>query len=149
LTYPTPQEAKELLLVTMPTATTRLIGVDPGDTTGVYVLYRELAHVGMSFTYEPFLKWVINRGMSPAVFVVEQFVARPAAFAKEQIAGKVCGACDFYCALRKFPLHYQQPSTIKTMLPDNQALKDAGWTWNTPHERDALRHCLYYLLTRK
>lgn len=145
MTYPTPEEIRLMI----DRKYERVIAIDPGDTTGFCMLY-ECNPVLRTLNYSEFLRLLTkNDGCQYETFVVEQFVTRPGVFAKTQIAGKVCGALDLYCLQNGLPIIYQQPSTIKTMLPDKTALKAAGWSWSTPHECDALRHAIYYLLTRK
>lgn len=144
MTYPTPADISRLR------NGQSIIAVDPGDKTGVVILGTGITS---TFHYEEFLSnFATIQGfcnLARPIFVVEQFITRPGSFAREQIAGKVCGACDLYCRQNGLTIVYQSPSNVKSMLPDNKALKAAGWSWSTPHERDALKHALYFLLTRK
>ena len=125
-----------------------ILAFDPGDTTG-FIRLNNHGHYLTGEGYSDLLNWL--KSYKPpfrTTLVVEQFVTRPGQFAREQIAGKVCGALELFAGIHHCLFFYQSPQVIKTMLPDVKALKEGGWSWSTPHELDALRHAIYYLHTR-
>lgn len=122
-----------------------VIGIDPGDSTGIYRLKNG---AGETLDYLDMLNY-LRCYTSGSVLVVERFTNRPAAFAKAPIAAKICGAIDYHCFLNMTAPVWQEPSVIKTMMPSAVELKSLGWHWKTRHEFDALRHALYYVLTNK
>lgn len=123
-------------------------GVDPGDKTGVYNLSKAVCW-SATYDYKQLLVALENSLQRPTLtIVVEQFIDRPASFARTQIAAKVCGALDHYAYHYGLKIVYQSPQVIKTMLPGAVEFRKAGWAWEDQHEFDALRHAVYYLLTR-
>lgn len=130
-------------------AVDRVVCVDPGDSTGV-ACFEDGSFVTYNFRYADFLQLLCRTNLlePPITIICEQFITRPGRFAREQIAGKVCGVLDLFCALHDISLIYQSPSTVKTMIPRGHTLKHLGWVWNSEHEMDAIRHGIYYLVTR-
>ncbi len=126
-----------------------IVSIDPGDSTGVYILEPFNTGYHATYTYPLFLEWLRRIQLYPkSSFVIEQFISRPGLFAKNQAGPKVCGAVDLFCLQNDIPLYHQSPQVIKTTLPDAKEFRKARWTWSNPHEFDALRHAVYYLLTR-
>lgn len=130
-------------------AVDRVVCVDPGDLTGI-ACFEDGSFITYTFRYTDFLQHLCRTLAIDhrSTVICEQFITRPGRFAREQIAGKVCGALDLFCALYDIPLVYQSPSTVKTMIPRGHTLKHLGWVWNSEHEMDAIRHGIYYLVTR-
>lgn len=125
------------------------MAVDPGDTTGVATLDYIPRFVSYSYgDFLDYLRFFEGHGRI-ATFVVEQFVTRPGNFARIQYAGRVIGAIDYFARKNGARVVYQQPSTVKTMIPLKELKSTPGWSCKTAHEWDALRHLIYYLLTRK
>lgn len=123
-----------------------VISFDPGDSTGVAVI--SLHHTYLAtYGYYPLLDF-LKTSYPSSVYVAERFVTAPNPFARNQIAGKVCGALDYHTNIHHKAVVYQSPADMKTMLPDLKALRRGGWSWSTDHERDALRHAILYLVTR-
>lgn len=138
----------------------QVIAVDPGDSTGIAVLWRtrdnrKIVHF-YTLVYEQVLRFLDEENdeykhrdwLDSIQYVVERFVTRPGRFAKQQYAGKVCGAVDMLCEIHAINVTYQDPATMKTMLPDVAALKAGGWSWSSKHEQEALLHAIYFLHTR-
>lgn len=123
-----------------------IIAFDPGDNTGVATI--SLHHQYLATYVYDYLLTFLKNSYPSSVYVAERFVTAPNPFAKNQIAGKVCGALDYHTRLQGKVVVYQSPADMKTMLPDLKALRRGGWSWSTDHERDALRHAIYYLVTR-
>ena len=126
-----------------------IIALDPGDITGIAKLLR-VCYITHSAIYTELINELIPQlvGYPGMKIVAEEFVTRPSGFYKTQYAGRVCGIFDYWCCTNRVPLIYQQPQAIKTMIPGAIDLKMAGWEWRTKHEMDAIRHGIYYLLTR-
>lgn len=128
--------------------TETVLGIDPGKMTGLAILTPHSIEFE-TLPYTAFLDKVGCWHRSRIVYVTEQFIVRPCSFAQNQEAPMLNGAIE--AASRWFPhktLVYQSPQLIKTMLPDLASIRKAGWKWKTRHEADALRHAIYYLLTR-
>lgn len=123
-----------------------IIAVDPGDKTGVFTVSGTMRSYKLeTLTWTEILRWLTHRHLT-SVLVIEDFITRPGNFARKQYGPLVIGALETWTHVNKVPIVYQQPS-IKSMVPP-RALRQAGWTWSTPHEKDALIHGLYYVLTR-
>src|SRR5262245_58209635 len=142
---------------------TLIISLDPGGTTGVssyYMLsedkspssggsfdYRETFN-GKQFGPEPHFKalWYYLADMNPDVIVCEDFVYQGKNNV-ELISRDYIGVVKLYCELTRKPLQMQQPWMKEPTWLNNNALNKIGvYHRGRPHQNDATRHLIYYVV---
>jgi hypothetical protein len=136
----------------------RVIGIDPGETTGIVVIEpweREITvlsalHLkGLSAS-----QWLDEQlTVSASDVVIERFnIAQRTLQGTRHGAMEALytiGAMRHICHRLQMPMEMQDPSSAKNAFSD-AVLKTLGlWDFvSGPHERDALRHALLYARTR-
>lgn len=136
------------------TATTTILGLDPGGTTGVSLLSFGISNEPkvISFTQVPdglkgFLSWYHSTTHNWDFVVCESFTLRPGVHGADITPTYIIGALE---ALEQYrtKVYYQAPSQKK--LCDDDALKRLGvYQPGFPHATDAIRHSIIYLRNAK
>lgn len=149
----------------------RIMGVDPGGTTGVVVI--EVSNDESRYTPDPSThimddqieaRWGPNDnsvarrlseiiiGYEPDLIVIEQFTItqRTVRHTRQPDALWIIGGVRFLADIAGIPVHLQPSSLAKTTW-DADRLKDSGWAAvvKRKHARDALRHALTACVTWK
>lgn len=149
----------------------RIMGVDPGGTTGIAIIDVEWdesryepspdAHV---FDIQIEASWGVGPdriGLSvlelleeykPDLIALEKFIItqQTVRFTRQPDALWIIGGVRFLADIRSIPVHMQPASLAKTTW-DATRLKDTGWAKvvKQKHARDALRHALTACVTYK
>ena len=129
----------------------RVLGVDPGGTTGLAIVDSDDWSVeSMQLDQPAAFRWlysciVLELSNVDAV-AIERYVvtARTARFSQQPTALEVIGATKAFCQFAEVGIELQAPADAKTAWFDDR-LKAAGlWVAGT-HARDATRHAAFFL----
>lgn len=119
-----------------------VLGIDPGQTVGLALLYGSCIDLGQC---EPSALWEILGSILPETIVIERYKVRPGQ-PGNPIALEVIGRVREYVAAN---LYEQDPAQGKGFW-NNDKLKAYGlYVPGLPHARDALRHLMYHLTFRE
>lgn len=152
-------------------ATVRLMGVDPGGTTGIAIIdvpwdndrfspppdvHLASLQIESSWGTGPqSVGWQMRdliENYAPELIVVEKFVItqRTLRNSRQPDALWIIGGVRFLADILMLPVHMQASSLAKSTW-DNARLKELGWlkTVKGDHARDALRHALTACATWK
>jgi hypothetical protein len=147
----------------------RIMGVDPGGTTGIAIIDVEWnesryeptpdtyrydtqleAHWGDNKESIGRLMFDLIERESPDLIVVEKFIItqNTLRYTRQPDAMWIIGGVRFIADLFAIPVHMQAASLAKTTW-DAKRLKDSGWSKvvKQKHARDALRHVLTACVT--
>ena len=132
------------------TATTTILGVDPGGTTGITLLEfgltsepRILKSIQVPDGLAGFLAWYHNVHHDWDFVVCESFTLRPGIHGVDVTPTYIIGALE---ALEQYrtKIYYQSPS--QKSLCSDEVLKRMGlYHSGMPHVNDAIRHAIIYL----
>lgn len=152
-------------------AEVRIMGVDPGGTTGIAIIdvpwdddryspdpQEALVHYEQIEAVwggeEPVAKSIERLFYTyvPSLVAVEKFIItqQTIRFTRQPDALWIIGGVRFIADLRGVPVHLQPASLAKTTW-DNIRMKETGWNKAVKgrHARDALRHALTACVTWK
>jgi hypothetical protein len=134
----------------------RVLGVDPGGTTGLAVLewdsYNKTVEVvdSLELALEAAMRWLYDSAVMLTVegIGIERFVFTPRTtkLSSQYDAVYVIGAALCIGVNREIPIRMQSPADAKAAF-GNENLKDLGAYVKGEHARDAARHALLYLRT--
>lgn len=95
------------------------------------------------------LKAALDRPEIDLAFVCERFIMNTKV-SPQPWSLETTGLVRYFAAIYNIPLHFQGPSEAKNLIK-NDTIKRAGlWVPGTEgHDKDAIRHALYYLITKK
>ena len=134
----------------------RVMAFDPGETTGVVGCIGQHLTASRVMSKDDIIRAVFNRlsDNSAAVFevlVAEDFRLYPGKAAALSydliIPARILGMLECLAYKMRVPFVLQSAKDAKEVVTDDR-LKEYGW-WEElhgPHERDAARHALLYLL---
>lgn len=111
----------------------------------------ETNHLGVgNMLYDnPALMAAVNRKELEVVFVAERYVQNPKQ-SFQPWSFETNGLIRYFADHYQIPFYLQGPSEVKNLIKD-PVLKQAG-LWEPSkdgHQMDAVRHALYYLITKK
>lgn len=128
----------------------KILGVDPGGTTGLVVLDLDIPAVidYHQFNQEEtvvYLYMLLTNELEYTVdaVAIERFTiaGRTLTRSRQTTALEIIGVTKALCQLSETPLHLQTPADAKNVWSDER-LKTAGISITGKHCRDALRHAL-------
>jgi Holliday junction resolvasome RuvABC endonuclease subunit len=126
----------------------RLIGIDPGGTTGLCIYDTDRRSWGwLQIPLQQGL-WETLDNLEPDVVILERFTKRPNNKAAELMSLEVIGAAKSWCERNSIKLVQQTASDAKAVWPNKKLVKleIRNLPNATPaHMRDAMRHVLLYL----
>lgn len=141
----------------------KLIGIDPGGTTGICIFNKVYQSINAAWSYESMFKfqqldtpghhralWKLLSEENPTKVICERFDSRPAIGGLGNgvvnlDAREYIGVTKLYCGLTEKELHLQTAASAKGLWPDYKLKALALWQPAQRHSMDALRHVLYYL----
>ena len=127
----------------------RIIAFDPGGTTG-YKLYDSEADTFSGGQLEPnhhFKLWSMLNNLKINAVVYETFEYR-----NKSRAGLVLDSREYIGIIRLFEEMYsisttkQTPAQAKGFVSDDRLKRGGLWVPGHPHENDACRHLIYYMI---
>lgn len=139
---------------------TRVLAVDPGETTGYCLIEANdgsvmLATHGSWSGLEPYLEptaLASNLIKSASIVIVEDFRIYPhaaqAMIGRELFAPKELGRIELVCEIWSKPLHYQMASEAKQIWNNRRFVEKLPAFYQAItniHARDAARHALCYI----
>jgi len=148
----------------MPKSVVRIIGIDPGGTTGVCTFakgvgkaagweYENMFHFFQLDRKEHHVAlWRLLSEFDPNVVVCERFNSRPAVGGNGTVnldAREYIGVAHLYADMTKKPFVLQTPAAAKGLWTDAKIKTLNLWQPNQKHAMDALRHVLYYMTSNK
>lgn len=139
----------------LPVIPEKIAAFDPGDSTGLVVIVDGKISEARTIGYADFFQEACNHGWFDCPeFVCEQFRLYPWKANSLGFDGlipvRVIGAIELLAAQQGKHVEFVDAVTAKKFCTDNR-LREVGW-WSylqTPHEKDAARHALYYLTVRR
>lgn len=135
---------------------THLIAFDPGDTTGVAIVQGGKPISTYTISMQCMINTIATKTSvfytwkKTSIWIAEDFLLYPAkaagqAFSKIPSA-QVLGMLSVAAAMANKQLILQRASDVKQFATDDRI---RSWGWNvqhmSTHERDAIRHALFYL----
>lgn len=136
-----------MVKITIPTT---LIGFDTGESTGIAIVCPNDVRC-ITVSYDKMLDALAGSYALRVsnIWIVENYVHRPNRDGGFSIpyASQVIGAIDLYARQNGTTVVKQNVTGVKALCSPKM-IKELGWKYKTPHELDALRHVLYYLLTK-
>ena len=124
---------------------TRVLGIDPGGTTGVAMI--KFPSMTLEHACTMTLDDVFDEAFTlvgPADYVAIQrytITQRTAQMTRQPDAMYAIGALMMACRRARVPLELQQPNDAKASFPD-KVLRQLGVWDSSDHVRDAIRHAL-------
>ena len=116
-----------------------IIGIDPGETTGLCVLVDGGFNTGCEVTSYQEISIFISR-WKPGVLVIEDYIiSRLPSRPKQPL--KIIGMVEYFGILHGWPVVIQSPSVLGRMLRRVEGMHPSK------HVRSACAHALYYHLT--
>ena len=128
---------------------------DPGGTTGIAYTYSTRINLIVTKNKGPDQHhselWHFLNYHQPNIIVYERFQYRPnpQAMKVDLIPREYIGILKLYALENKLEIYGYSAGNAKTFIQDTHLKKLELWKDKTPHERDAIRHLLYYLMTEK
>jgi len=130
----------------------KVVAFDPGEHTGVIVINKGEVVESATVTPEE-LEYGLRQGRwnDADAWVIEDFVLYP--WVAQQmgfdriIPARLIGMLGYAANVANVPTVLFSAGTVKPFSTDSK-LSQLGWieNLNTPHEKDAARHALYYLI---
>jgi len=126
----------------------RVLGIDPGGTTGVALLDVSPLRVAVAQEYSPVdmlenLRWLVRQA---DLVSIERYTisTRTLKLTRQLDALYIIGATTMVCYEEHVLLELEMPVNAKSAFPDD-VLKLYGVGSSSKHVRDALRHALLAL----
>lgn len=138
--------------------TTRLLSIDPGETTGIAMFKGTKLYDSMQLTTKDVNDFTANLivlfdDFKPCIVVIENYRIYSWKADQHKWADlhtpRVIGSTEALCYMRQIPLFKQMAQQTKQFCTDKK-LKD--WKFyqkGQPHTRDAIRHGCYFILFNK
>lgn len=134
-----------------------IIGIyafDPGGTTGIAYIDNEdnlISTTNLGPEEHHNKLWHYLLWAKPDIIICEQFQYRPnpQAMKVNLIPREYIGILKLYAGLKHIEMFMYTPGNAKTFIQDTHLKKLELWKGKTAHERDAIRHLLYYLMTEE
>lgn len=128
-----------------------LIAFDPGETTGFAIFTEEAEFIKVGEIRKSNIEFYkLLKSYSELVVIIERFRLFPWKFRSLSWSVlypiKIIGTIEGYCELLKIPF-VEQDTVIKKFFTDEKLRKLKLYRKRqfSVHERDAIRHALYYL----
>lgn len=115
----------------------RILGIDPGKTTGV-ALIRNGNFIRGEETrgYQETISWIFDE--HPDVVVIEDFQIRPRKPSLYHPSIRMIGVVEYVCQMCQTPMIIQSPSILRLTLNAARGLS------KSPHICSAAAHAMYY-----
>lgn len=127
-----------------------ILAIDPGWKTGVAIKNLNDHITTTSVVPRQGIFEFLDRHLIQGCLVLyEDFILRPGMqFRTRQYdALHIIGAIKFVCHTRKLQCVAQCVSAVKFVIDDARLKRENFWDGLSSHERDAVRHLIYYLNT--
>lgn len=135
---------------------------DPGETTGwCHISVHDDGEVGIfncgeadhnqigNMLYDnQALKAAINNQAVEMAFVVEKFVMN-SKISQSPWSLETTGLIRYFGNHYHIPIHIQTPSQVKNLIKNDVIKRADLYVPGKPHAMDAVRHALFYLVTKK
>ncbi len=126
----------------------RILGIDPGGTTGLcsYVDGEWVSSQRSATEAAAYIRsWMAAQWSSTTYVVAERFVPSARTLSFQPDALEIIGYTKYLCLDEGLPFYIQTPAAAKG-LATNELLKTIGaYQPKTPHGMDAARHVVLYL----
>ena len=116
----------------------KILGVDPGKTTGIALFSDEKFIVGYEISDYSQLETILSN-LKPDVVVVENFLINTRRPSHASYPLKFLGVVEYLCSTKNVTLVVQSPSVLSKMLSKVEDVHPS------PHVRSAAAHVYYYI----
>lgn len=125
----------------------QLIAVDPGKTTGIFILSPNGGFVSSQKSFEDGMTWLESYVDCDTTVIIERYIIPPRAF-NAPWSLEFIGAVRWLCHKTGATLVEQRSADAKKFAT-NDKLGSVGWHVKGDHARDAARHMLLYLASKE
>lgn len=117
----------------------RIVGVDPGETTGLSAWQDgSLLHGQEARSPEEIVEFIWR--YKPDQVVMEDFIVRPRP-SNVKPPVKIMGIVEYVCGILGIPVRLQSPSILRHMMPRADGLH------RSDHVRSSCAHVIYFIKT--